>query len=136
MKYWIAFINFIFNVLCKIGDAFIAIYRFFKMLWMPFYVLEHPYACAIIDWLNGKKTYIVSTAAIIGLIWGYHHHSIDFGNLVSTLPVLVVAMTIRHGMARDAATALSEVPVYPPICPNCLQPVPPIPQEYDPNHHC
>lgn len=106
MKYWIAFINFIFSILRELKLGLIYIYKALKALWMPIYGHIHPTAIICIDWFNGKKTYIVSIFSIIGLILAHLEGSVALSSLLSTLPCLVVAMTIRHGMARNAVSVL------------------------------
>jgi hypothetical protein len=113
MKYWLNFVNFVFWLLSYVKRGIIRIARFIYALWEPVHVKIKPTAIVCIDWFNGKKTYIVSTFSILGLIVGYAQGSVNLSSLLSTLPCLVVAMTIRHGMARNAATAINELPSEP-----------------------
>jgi hypothetical protein len=65
-----------------------------------------PAVIKIVDYVNGKKTYITSLVAIIGLFWSYHKGIVDLQGMLTTLPMLVLAMTFRHGMARHAVPSL------------------------------
>jgi hypothetical protein len=128
MKYWIAFINFMFCwIVDPIVKGLISIYLFFKALWMPIYIQEHPTMCKVVDWLNGKKTYIVSIAGIIGLIIGFHEKAINLGQIITTLPLLITAITIRHGIGRGIWTdPNTDNPEPMPLPP----PSPPLPYPY------
>lgn len=109
MKYWDELIDFIFYLLHFLKLGIVHLYKVLKALWWPIYLHVYPTACQIIDWTNGKKTYIVSGAGIIGIIMEYHRGSIALSQVIVNAPILVTAMTIRHGMARNAATATNEI---------------------------
>lgn len=72
------------------------------MLWMPIYnIIKNP-VNKIIDFINGKKTYFVSFAGLIGMWYAYQNNEINIGQLITNAPILIAAITIRHGMARHA----------------------------------
>lgn len=97
MEKWGQGVDAVFKVIGKIRDA---ICWFFYALLNPFYRNLHPTVCKIIDFTNGKKTYIVSILGIWTLLYSYHKHVVDLQNVVTNLPMLFLAMTFRHGMAR------------------------------------
>lgn len=97
MAKWEQLIDFIFHY---IGIVVFATAWFIYKLFYPFYKNIHPTACKVIDFTNGKKTYIVSLAGIFALLYAYHHGTVDLGNVVTNLPMLILAITFRHGMAR------------------------------------
>ncbi len=110
MKYWVVFINFIFWLLSYVKLVVIKVGTLLYTLYQPIYQNTHPTAVILIDWFNGKKTYIVSIFSIVGLLIAYKQGSVNLSSLLSTLPCLMVAITIRHGMARNAPNAFNEVP--------------------------
>lgn len=102
LEHWTKFVDFIFWLLSYVKCVVVKLYRFVMALWAPIHVKVKPDATKLIDWFNGRKTYVVSLFSIVALCLGYWEGSVTLSSLLSTLPCLVVAMTIRHGMARDA----------------------------------
>jgi len=110
MKYWTSFINFIFIFIRAIAKLMRRLWNFAKAVYCPIYLQTHPTICKVFDWVNGKKTYIVSIASIIGLLIAYLEGSVSLSSLLSTLPCLIVAVTLRHGMYRHPTKAKDEIP--------------------------
>lgn len=84
----------------------LAVCWFLYATFKPFHKNIKPAVIKIVDYVNGKKTYITSLLAIIGLLWSYQRGIVDLQNMLTTLPMLVLAMTFRHGMARHAVQAI------------------------------
>lgn len=103
MDKWEKVVDFVFHY---IGIVVLGGAWFIYKLFYPFYKNIHPTACKVIDWTNGKKTYIVALLGILTLLWSYHKHVVDLQNVVMNLPMLVLAMTFRHGMARHTVPKL------------------------------
>jgi hypothetical protein len=56
----------------------------------------------IFKFFEGKKTYIVSICGIIGAIFEYYHGKIGIQDLVTNIPTLLAAMTLRHGIHTES----------------------------------
>ena len=99
MSKWEKTVDFIFYYIKIIVKA--ACWFAYKLCF-PFYKNIHPTVCKVFDWTSGKKTYIVSIAGIISLLIAYKAGTVDLANVITNLPMLVLAITFRHGMARDS----------------------------------
>jgi hypothetical protein len=103
MKKWEKLIDFCFHY---IGIVFFAVCWFIYKFFYPFWKNLQPTISKIFDWTSGKKTYIVSIAGIISLLIAYKAGTCDLANVVTNLPMLVLAITFRHGMARHSISKI------------------------------
>lgn len=103
MNKWEKVVDFFFHY---IGIVFFAVCWFLYKFFYPFWKNIHPTISKVFDWTSGKKTYIVSIAGIISLLIAYEAGTVDLSNVITNLPMLVLAITFRHGMARHSIPKL------------------------------
>lgn len=62
------------------------------------------------NWLQGKKTYIVSGVVVV--LYGLQHAGITIPGVVEITPTMletaILGGTIRHGIAGDASSDLAQ----------------------------
>lgn len=54
----------------------------------------------IINWLKGKKTYIISLSAILASVGAYLSGTIDLTTAIQQVWAALLAMSVRGGIAK------------------------------------
>ena len=52
------------------------------------------------DWLKGKKTYVVAAAAILTAVGTFLGDGMSIGDLVTAIFAAITTMTLRAGIAK------------------------------------
>jgi len=65
------------------------------------YILRRIFTMKILEWLKGKKTYLVAISTIIGAIASYASGTIEVGEMIKIIVAAIMAMTIRAGITKS-----------------------------------
>jgi len=55
----------------------------------------------ILEWLKGKKTYIVGISTIMAAVASYVTDTIETGEMIKLIVAAIMAMTIRAGVTKS-----------------------------------
>lgn len=64
-------------------------------------ILRRLFTVKILEWLKGKKTYVVAISAIVAAVASYASGTIEVGEMIKLIVAAIMAMTIRAGITKS-----------------------------------
>lgn len=55
----------------------------------------------ILEWLRGKKTYVLAVSSIFAALAAYATGQIEVGEMIKLIVAAIMAMTIRAGITKS-----------------------------------